>query len=109
MKRKYRKEASKLDEKIHELTAKVGRSSEVVRERFRREDLALESMREQFGLSVRAVRDQLAATDEAVGQLHADLADTTRTLQGRTCLQEDRLGKMLGAVEEAIDNTPSAA
>ena len=81
MRREYRKDAERLDKRLEEQTKKTDKQFEIVE------------------LQMQALRDQLAATGEAIHQLRADHQEVTRTLQGRARLMEDRFGKMLDLVE----------
>ena len=84
-----RTEAAKLDAKLEELASKTDDS-------FR-----------NVGLAMQALRDQMDATNQTVTQLREDLRETTRTLQGRARLLEDRFGKMLDLVEVTVADAPT--
>lgn len=101
MRREYRKEAGRLDQKIDRLAEQTDQGFGVVQERFGRAEIAVVSMQ----LQLQTTRDELAATNEAVGQVRADLREAASTLKGRTRLMEDRFGKMLDLVEASVDET----
>lgn len=96
MRREYRKEAERLDQKIDHLSERVDAGFGAVQERLGRVELQLQ-----------ATRDEVAATNEAVGSVRGDLQETTRTMKGRVRLVEDRFGKMLELVATTMESTPT--
>ena len=117
MRREYRKEADRLDQKIDHLADRMDHGLGVVQERLGRAETAIatggtaiarleESVR-IVHLQWQNTRDELAATNEAVGKVREDLQETAYTMKGRVRLVEDRFGKMLEMVEKKVDNAPT--
>lgn len=89
MRRQYRQEAVRLDDKIDQLAV--------------RSDQSWHRMETQ----IEAVRDQLAAVVVGIQQVRADNQETARTMQGRSRLLEERFGKMLDLVEATVSDAPT--
>ena len=85
MRRAYRKEAERLDHRMHAVEQNSDRGLERV------------------GVQMLAIRDQFGAVVESIEQLRADQRELARTLTGRSRLLEDRFGKMLEVVEGELD------
>ncbi len=117
IRREYRKEADRLDQKIDILANKMDQGMGVVQERLGGAETAIgnveialgkvEETVRQVQLQLQTTRDELAATNEAVGFVRGDLRETTRTLQGRARLTEERFGRMLDLVETRVENGPT--
>lgn len=89
MRREYRTEAARLDNKIDRLALRT--------------DHTLHTMENQM----LAVRDQMSAVVESIQQAREDNLETARTLQGRARLLEDRFGKMLDLVAATVVDAPT--
>ena len=110
MRREYRREATRLDDKIAALYERMDERYQTVEERFLGIEQRLASLedgyrsfQEQFRrseLQVGSIRDELGAIVESFVQLRADNREVSRTLQGRVRLMENRLTRMLDLVEE---------
>ena len=104
MRREYRTEASRLDGRLDELSERTDRG-------FTKVGNEMQTMRAkiqaQLQAMIVAINDQIAAVVESIEQVKADQKETTRTLQGRTRLMEDRFGKMLDLVESSVGNAPT--
>lgn len=117
MRREYRKEAERLDQKIDHLADKMDRGLGVTQERLGRAEVAIGKAEAAIGrveetvrvvhLQLQTTRDELAATNEAVGLVRGDLQETNRTMKGRLRLVEDRFGKMLDLVETSFEDGPT--
>ena len=120
MRREYRVEAAKLDDKIEHLAKKMDAGLSSVQERLGGAENRLGTAENAIGgvekaivevekavrvvqLQLQMSRDEIAATNEAVGQLRGDLQETARTMTGRSRLLEDRFGKMLDVVGASIE------
>lgn len=110
MRREYRKEADRLDQKIDHLANKMDQGMGLVQERLGGAEAAVAKVEEtvrQVQLQLQTTRDELSATNEAVGFVRGDLRETTRTMQGRARLTEERFGKMLDLVATRVENGPT--
>ncbi len=110
MRREYRKEADRLDQKIDHLVDKVDTGFGVVQERLGKVETAVARAEESVRvvqLQLQATRDEVAATNEAFGLVRGDLQETNRTLKGRVRLVEDRFGKMLELVATTMESAPT--
>ena len=96
LRREYRTEASRLDKRLDELSDRTDSG-------FTRLSNEMRTMRDQ----VRALHDQLDASVETVDRVKADQKETSRTLQGRARLLEDRFGKMLDLVASNVADSPT--
>lgn len=96
LRREYRTEASRLDKRLDELSDRTDSG-------FTRLSNEMRTMRDQ----VRALHDQLDASVETVDRVKADQKETSRTLQGRARLLEDRFGKMLDLVATTVEEAPT--
>jgi hypothetical protein len=100
MSREYRREAEKLDQKIEELGSRTEVALLTVSDRLSGAMLAID---QQLSAFKTVVHDQLSAVVQAVDAQRAEHQELARTLQGRTRLTEERLGKMLDLVESSLD------
>ncbi|MBT9589065.1 hypothetical protein IV102_37375 [bacterium] len=97
-------EASRLDGRLDELSERTDRG-------FARVGHEMQTMRakiqEQLQAMILAINDQVGAVVKSIEQVKADHKETTRTLQGRSRLMEDRFGKMLDLVETSVGDAPT--
>ena len=110
MRREYRTQASTLDKRLNEVTERTEAG-------FTRVENHMQAMRDQVGVlghqmqnlthQMLAMHDQMGATVESIQQVKADHQETSRTLQGRSRLLEDRLGKMLDLVASNVADSPT--
>jgi peptidoglycan hydrolase CwlO-like protein len=115
MRREYRVEAAKLDDKVERLALKMDAGLSSIQERLGRaknrlgaaEKTIVEAQKalQVVSLQLQGSRDEMAATHEAVGQLRGDLQETARTMTGRSRLLEDRFGKMLDLVGSSLEDS----
>ena len=116
LRRDHRTESSRLDKKIDSLNARVDADLGAIQQNFSRIDQNFSQVQEQLSqtqehlrkvqLQLLANQDELGATNESLGSLRANYQEMGRTLQGRSRLLEDRFGKMLELVEEALPEVP---
>jgi chromosome segregation ATPase len=117
MRREYRKDAQKMDQKIDHLAIKMDQGLGAVQERLGRAETSIAGLDATVGqmqttmshmhIQLQATRDELSATNEAVGGLRGDLRETARTMQGRARLMEERFGTMLDLVESSLEESPT--
>ena len=110
MRREYRTQASTLDKRLNEVTERTEAG-------FTRVENHMQAMRDQVGVlghqmqnlthQMLAMHDQMGATVESIQQVKADHQETSRTLQGRSRLLEDRFGKMLDLVASNVADSPT--
>lgn len=110
LRREYRTEASRLDKRLDELSERTdsgftrfGQQLRLTQDQLRLTQEQVRRLQDQ----IVAVHDQLGAAVESIETVKADHKETTRTMQGRARLLEDRFGKMLDLVEQAVEEAPT--
>ena len=120
MRREYRREVSRLDETLekhfvlmdsrfqsteegfHRLEDRVA-SLEVQFKAFEEQFKAIEEQFRHTRLQLTAFHDELSSVVQTFVQLREDNRETSRLLQGRIRLLEERLTKMLDLVGDAVE------
>ena len=119
MKREYRVQAGKLDERIESLAARTDQGFEAVASNMQAMSGQMQVMAGQIQeLNRQVVRlsdqmismnERMEATSEGLVRLREDHREVTRTMLGRSRLLEDRFGKMLDVVQGVVEEQPTRA
>ncbi|MBT9585477.1 hypothetical protein IV102_19195 [bacterium] len=117
MRREYRTQASKLDKRLNDVTERteagftqVGNHMVTLRDQVGTLGHQMQNLTHQMQNlthQMLAMHDQMGATVESIQQVKADHQETSRTLQGRSRLLEDRFGKMLDLVASNVTDSPT--